>query len=211
MLTAQIIGFPPEKGIRLAAELAALGMYAEPSPRVPTTRAVDVALVDGTARSHVLCALESWGGRAPPSPVAFVYPTDSLPLHGASLFPPWVEVIPSGGVPGYLAEALDLEPDPESPPVPKTVGYRAGDGPAEIARVEVLGPSGLIFETGRRVRRHDAATFFIPLGRRSPVAMRGTVVSRRLRLRGRSRCVASFMAATGPQRRALGCLLAGWA
>lgn len=76
--------------------------------------------------------------------------------------------------------------------------------------MEVLGPSGLIFETGRQVRRHAAVTFSITVGRRSPLAMRGTVVSRRPRLSGRSRCVVSFLAATGPQRRALGCLLAGW-
>ncbi|MDF1551846.1 MAG: hypothetical protein P1P84_02230 [Deferrisomatales bacterium] len=210
MLTAHLVGFPQEQGIRLAAALAVGGVYAEPAPRVPNTPAVDVAFVDGTARSHVSCALESWGGRAPACAVALVYPIDALPVNGASRFPPWVDLVTGAGLNRYLEHTLDLGPAPQTRPLPRTVGYTVGDGPAGIVHVEVLGPSGLIFETGRRVRQHDAVTFFIPLGRRSPLAMRGTVVSRRPRLGGCSRCVASFMAATGPQRRALGCLLAGW-
>jgi len=122
-----------------------------------------------------------------------------------------VDLITGAGLHEYLAGTLELDPEPEGRPVPRTVGYAAGEGPGGIAQVEVLGPSGLIFETGRQVHRNDAVTFYIPLGRRTPLAMRGTVVSKRPRLSGRSRCVASFMAATGPQRRALGCLLAGWA
>ena len=211
MLTAHLIGFPQEKGIRLAATLAARGVYGEPAAGVPSTAAVDLALVDGTSRSHVMCSLESWGGNPPPYAVGFVYPVDSLPLQGSSLFPSWIDLVTGQGIPDYLEDTLELDPEPEDRPVPRTVGYTAGDGPGGIAQVEVLGPSGLIFETGRQVRRHDAVTFFIPLGRRTPMAMRGTVVSRRPRLRGRSRCVASFLGASVPQRRALGCLLAGWA
>lgn len=210
MRSACLVGFPQEQGIRLAAALAGRGVFAEPASRVPTAADVDLALVDGTARPHLLCALQRWGGRNPPYAVGLVYPLDALPLDGASLFPPWVKLVTKTGLDRYLHDDLQWDLDGGRHPAPRTVGYRDADGLAGIVQVDVLGPSGVIFETARAVQRHAAVTFFIPIGRRTPLTMPGTVVSRRPRWLGQSRCVASFMAATAPQRRALGCLLAGF-
>lgn len=209
MRSACLVGFPQEQGIRLAAALAGRGVFAEPAPRVLSAADVDLVVVDGTARSHVLCALQWWGGRKPPYAVAAVYPLDGLPLDGASLFPPWVKVVTKTDLDRYLHDDLQWDADGGRHPAPRTVGYRDGDGLGGIVQVNVLGPSGVIFETARVVKRHAAVTFVIPMGRRTPLTMPGTVISRLPRWFGPSRCVASFMVATVPQRRALGCLLAG--